>query len=294
MTVVPQADELERRLAEGERRGAALLGEVAKIPAFVRRDFLVALSYRAAFLTDIVGVVFGAFLFYFIGRLIDPASLPSVGGSQLTYFDYAAIGVALGPFLQIALSRVASVIRQEQLAGTLESLLVTPTAPATVQFGSVVYELIYIPIRTGLVLLVLALGFGLHYKASGIPVALAAGLLVVPFIWGLGLMSAASTLTYRRGGGAVDLLVGVLTLGSSAFFPLVLFPAWLTSIARVNPLYLGISSIRTALVTGGGWGPLAGRMALLAPMSVASLVLGLVAFRLALGRERRRGTLGLY
>jgi hypothetical protein len=35
-------------------------------------------------------------------------------------------------------------------------------------------------------------------------------------------------------------------------------------------------------------------MALLVPLSVMSLAIGLAAFRLALARERRQGTLGLY
>ena len=49
----------------------------------------------------------------------------------------------------------------------------TPTSPATVQIGSVSFDLVYIPTRTGIFLGAVALGFGLHIDAGGILPAMA-------------------------------------------------------------------------------------------------------------------------
>ena len=54
-----------------KRRAAVLTGEVAKLPAFLRRDALTALSYRVYFVSDVLGLLSQALLFYF--DLIDTA-----------------------------------------------------------------------------------------------------------------------------------------------------------------------------------------------------------------------------
>ena len=57
---------------------SALAGELRKLPAFVRRDFLVAWSYRLPFIGDWIGLALQAFTFYFVGLMVDPSTLPSL------------------------------------------------------------------------------------------------------------------------------------------------------------------------------------------------------------------------
>ena len=45
-----------------------MLGELKKVPAFVRRDFLVTWSYRFAFLSDFVNMFVQVLTFGLIGR----------------------------------------------------------------------------------------------------------------------------------------------------------------------------------------------------------------------------------
>src|SRR6476646_2257502 len=111
----------------------------------MRRDFLVAWSYRAAFFSDIIGLLVQTVTFYFIGRMVDPRVLPTFGGTRVTYLEFAAIGIVIGAFLSLGLGQVAAAVRQEQLMGTLESLLMTPTTPGTIQIGSVAYQLVFVP-----------------------------------------------------------------------------------------------------------------------------------------------------
>jgi ABC-2 type transport system permease protein len=275
-------------------RWALLVGELRKLPAFIRRDFLVAWSYRMSFFSDAVSLVSLTLVFYFIGLMVDTNKLPTYGGEHVSYIEFAAIGLALGVYTQFGLDRVAGAIRSEQMMGTLESLLVTPTAPATIQVGSVAFNFLYLPVRTILFLLALAVGFGLHLDAGGILPALAILLLYIPFIWGFGVAGAAAVLTFRRGSGLVGLGAMALGLVSGVYFPLDLLPDWIASVSQYNPVALAISGMREALLGGEGWSVVAPKIGLLAVMSIGSLLVGLAAFRLALRRERRRGTLGLY
>ena len=63
-----------------------------------------------------------------------------------------------------------------------------------------------------------------------------------------------------------------------------------------HPLADGIAveGMREPLLGGTGWEGVGRAVAILLPLSAVSLALGAVAFRAALRRERRQGTLGLY
>lgn len=268
--------------------------EARKVPAFLRRDLLVAWSYRLGFFTDIFGLITQVITFYFLGMLVDPTRLPEYGGTRASYLEFVSIGLAVGMFVLVALSRVATAVRSEQMMGTLESVLVTPTNASTVQIGSVAFDVLYIPIRTALFLGLIAVTFGLDMRAGGILPALLVLVALIPFVWGLGVISAAAIVTFRRGAGLVGIGATLMGLVSGAVFPLELLPRWAQAIGEANPIAIAIDGMREVLLGDEGWTAAAHDALVLAPASIASLALGLFVFRLALARERRRGTLGLY
>jgi ABC-2 type transport system permease protein len=281
-------------VAIGASRFGILAGEVAKVPAFLRRDLLVAWSYRAVFISDFVGLAFMITIFYYVGQMLDPEGLPRFNGVRVTYMEFVIIGIVLGAFIQIGLARVATALRNEQAMGTLESLLLTPTATTTIQLGSAAYDLIYVPLRTGIVLLVGAIAFGLGFQPVGIAPALAVLVLFIPFVWGLGLAAAGAVLTFKRGGNAIHIGSTLMLITSGAYFPLELFPRWVEAVAQFNPMALAVDGMRKGLLGGASFAGVASHLLLLGAMSALSLALGAWAFRLGLAREQSRGTLGLY
>ena len=273
---------------------SVLVAEARKVPAFVRRDLLVLLSYRVAFASDLLFIGIQAAMFGFVAQLIDPSKLPTYGGERAGYFEFVMVGVVITTVSGLLLQRVATAIRQEQMIGTLEALLVTPTSATTVQAGSVAFDLLFIPIRMGLLLLVAALTLGLGFEAGGILPSVALLAAFVPFLWGLGLVTAAAIVTFRRGTGVLGVTMSVLGLVSGAFFPLTLLPVWMQTAAGANPVAIVMEGTREALIGGSGWAGVATAMLVLIPFSAVALLAGVAAFRAALDREHRRGTLGLY
>ena len=275
-------------------RLAITLGEVAKLPAFLRRDLLIAWSYRVGFFSDFANLAAQLVLFFFIGKLIESGELPTYGGAQVSYLEFVTLGIVLNVFVQVALTRTSEALRTEQMIGTLEALLTTPTATTTIQLGSAVFDLVYMPLRTGILLLFMALVVRLNLDPSGIAPSVVLLVAFIPFVWGLGMCTAAAILTFRRGGGVMGLGAMVLGLASGAFFPLTLLPGWVATIAEYNPLAIAIEGLRDALLGGTGWTGVGGDLLLLLPISAASVAIGSLLFRTALRRERARGTLGLY
>jgi ABC-2 type transport system permease protein len=271
-----------------------LRGELLKMAAFLRRDFLVNWSYRLAFFSDWANVIFQVALFYFVGRLVDPRKLPSFGGRRPTYIEFVAIGILFSSFLQIGLGRVVTAMRNEQLMGTLESLLMTPTAPTTLQLGSVAYDIVYVPIRMIIFIALVSLVLSAHFALAGFGPAALVLLAFIPLVWGLGMASAAAVLTFKRGTGVVGLGGILVSSVSTTYFPIGVLPGWAQIFARWNPVTIALDATRSALIGRAGWADVVPAFLRLAPMVVISLALGVMAFRLALRRERRRGTLALY
>jgi ABC-2 type transport system permease protein len=272
----------------------AIVEELHKIPAFARRDLLVLLSYRAAMFSDMASVLLQLVVTNFVGKIVDPATLPQFGGQTTTYIEFVSVAIALAAFIQLGLGRVVAAIRQERLMGTLESLVLTPTTPTTIQLGSVVFDLIYIPVRTLLFLALTTIIFNVTYSFSSIGPATGIMLAFIPFIWGLGVISAAGVITFRRGSAMVNAGGIILTIASGTYFPLSVLPEWLQPIAELNPIAKAIDGLRETLLGGAGWHQALSAIAVLIPAAVISLTIGVFAMRLALKRERRRGTLGLY
>lgn len=273
---------------------SALAEESRKLLAFLRRDVLVAWSYRLPFVTDWIAMILQAFVFGFVGKLIRPSALPRFGGQPVDYLEFVAVGIAISSFLAVGLSRLMTVIRQEQVQGTLEALLLTPTAWSTIEVGSAFYDILYVPVRTAVFLGLTALIFDANYHLGGVGPAALVLLAFIPFVWGLGVISAAATLTFRRGAGGVGFLVSIATLGSGAYFPLSVLPDWVQRIAAYNPIAIAVTSMREALLGGSTLIDVWPSVVRLIPMAVLAMILGAVAFRAAIARERRRGTLGLY
>lgn len=282
------------RPIEVPSRSQDLLAESRKVLAFLRRDFLTAFSYRLPFVTDWVSLLVQTLLFAYIGKLIPSDSLPTYNGQPVNYLEFVAVGITLSSFIGVGIGRLSTALRQEQVQGTLEVMLLTPTAWSSIQIGSAFYDIIYVPIRTVVFLGLTTVFFDAVYDTSGWGPSLLVLLCFIPCVWGLGTISAAATLTYRRGSGGVGLIVTVATLGSGAYVPLELMPTWVQELARINPIAIAVTAMRDTLLGGATYADIVPAVARLIPMAIGALVLGAFAFRGAVERERRKGTLGLY
>jgi ABC-2 type transport system permease protein len=233
-------------------------------------------------------------IFNFVGKIVRVDAVGTFGGSQPTYMEYVAVGIAVSSFMAVGLGRVYSVIRQEQLQGTLESLLLTPTAYTTIQMGSVVYDLVYVPVRTFIFLGLTTVVFGTSFNWSGLGPTLAILLVFIPFVWGLGVLAAAWTLTFKRGTGVIGIVTTFVTIGAGTYFPTSVLPSWAEEVFRFSPVTIALKAAREALLGTAGWADTLPSILVLIPCAIVSLAVGVFAFRQALERERRRGTLGLY
>lgn len=272
----------------------SLISEVRKLAAFLRKDALIAWSYRKGVVSDIVSFLGEAALFYFLSLLVDPARMPQLGGTRADYMGFVAVGLTVAAFYQMGVAKMIGAVRNEQLMGTFEALLVTPTAPTTIQIGLVIYDLIRIPVRAGLFLVLADRVFGVNIYWTGLAQAMAITLVFLPFVWGVGAALAAVVVTFRQATAVIGFVNYALLLGSGTYFPMELLPSWLETTINLNPLALALNGARAALLGGAGWGTTLSLIVMILPLSILTWIAGTLGFRFALDRERRAGTLGLY
>jgi ABC-2 type transport system permease protein len=268
--------------------------EIAKVAAFLRRDVLMALSYRTQFASDALMLFGQAVISAFVARIVDPSVLPSFGGRTAGYLTFVTVGIALTSFLQVGLTRLTGVIGSERFLGTLEAVLLSRARITTLQVGWVAYDMLYVPLRSFIFFSIMVVAFGVDIQASGAIPALAFLIVFLPFVWGAGVTSAAATLVFRRAGFVNGILGFTLTFSSGALFPLDVLPAPVAAVAHYSPVAIAVRGSREALIGGVGWAELAPDLALLAVCAAVSLWVGTRIFDYAFRRELRSGAIGLY
>ena len=265
----------------------------AVLAAFLRRDLREALTYKFSFVTSFVAVVLSTATFYFVAKLV-PGDAPSLGPFGGDYFSFAVVGVAFASLLGVFQGGVAAVVRNAQLAGTLEALLVTPASLPAILFGSSLYSLAFQFLRTALHLGVAWAFFGLALGRVNGPGFLAVGALTVLCFLSVGILSASFILVYKTGNPFGWILGTVSGLLGGVVFPVALLPPWIRWASSLLPLTYALDGMRKSLLASAGFAGILPDVAALAAFDAVLLPLSLVAFRLAVRKAKRDGTLAHY
>ncbi len=81
---------------------------------------------------NLIGVFFSVLTFFFIAKLFGKAAAPHLQEYGGDYFPFVLIGIAFSTFLGVGLGTSAGALRQEQMIGTLEAMLITPTRATSI------------------------------------------------------------------------------------------------------------------------------------------------------------------
>jgi len=261
--------------------------------AFLRRDFREALTYKFSFISSVTGILLSSATFYFVAKLV-PAGAPSLGAFGGDYFSFAVVGVAFAGLLGMFQEGLAAVVRSAQLSGTLEALLVTPVPVPIILFGSSLYSLVFQVVRTALHLGVAVAFFGLALGRVNVPGVLAVGVLTVLCFLSVGVLSASFILVYKTGNPFSWVLGTVSGLLGGVVFPVSLLPPWIRWVSSLLPVTYALDGMRKSLLASASFAEVLPDVAALAAFAAVLLPLSLVAFRLAVRKAKRDGTLSHY
>ncbi|HEX9780867.1 MAG TPA: ABC transporter permease [bacterium] len=264
---------------------------MSRLAAFLAKDWRIFASYRAGLAVRAGQILFTVAAFYFIGRLIDAGASPALAPYGGAYFPFVLLGLAFSRYLSASMTGLASALRQEQLQGTLEAVLATPTPLALIAIGNLLSELIW---TTGEIAVYLGAGavlFGLDLGSADLPASLVLLALTVASLSSLGVLSASGILLFREFDPVSWMLGGLMRLVGGVYFPVAILPGWLETMAGWVPLTYALEGMRQAVLMGR---PLAELQPMCAALAAFALVLwpvALVVFAWTIRRLQRDGSL---
>jgi len=261
--------------------------------AFLRRDCLIEVSYKTSFLMQAFGIFFSVLVWYYVSRVISaPPTTPGLEG--VDYFAYVLVGLALLHYLSSALTSFGGKVRGEQMTGTLEAMLLTPTSIGTIVVGSSLWDFLLTSIKVLAYLVIGRLFFGITiYFGSLLPALLIVALTVLAFS-GLGILSAAFVLYLKRGDPITYLVASGSALVGGVFYPPEDMPRWLGGWSHLLPITYALHALRAALLRGSPWSELWPDLRALLLFVAVLLPFGVLAFRFAVRKARQEGSLVQY
>jgi ABC-2 type transport system permease protein len=264
---------------------------VSRALAFLERDLIHQTSYKVSSSLELLSVGVSVLVFHFLSKLVDGDVAREAGTAG--YFGFVVTGMAVSSMLNGAVRSMASELRQAQLVGTLESVLLTPAQPWEVAtWGSLAHMLRNL-VR---VLLFVSVGFAL-----GLPLAsanwLAAALTLITSMLALtpfGVAAAAYVVLFKRGDPISYLVASSSSLLAGVYFPSRLLPPSLAHVGEWLPLTHAIRGFRAALLEGADVQAILPHLLILFAFGAALLPVSAAVFVLAINRARRTGSLSRY
>ncbi|MBU1863234.1 MAG: ABC transporter permease [Candidatus Omnitrophica bacterium] len=267
---------------------------VRKIIALLKKDFLHETSYKLAFIFNIFTVVTTLLIYFFIDKLFGHTMTNHLEKFGVNYFSYVLVSMAVFSYIGVGIGSFSARIRTEQLQGTLESLLLTPTRMFTILLGMCVWNFI---IATADLIIYILLGiFFFHIRFADLNIVSTLTILVLTVISfsSLGIISASFILVLKKGdpiGWIINTFEGLL---GGVYFPITVMPLFLQWIAKCLPITHAIRGMELAVYKGYSLSQLTTEWGILLLLSVVFLPLSIASFTYALKKVRKQGGLSHY
>ncbi len=261
------------------------------VGAFLRRDFLIWSSYRLAVFWQVLGVLLLGGLVYFVGVTLGDGQ-PIGGRRSASFIAFAFSGIAITDVVMQAMYSVPQAIRENQKAGTLEPMLLTPIGAIALLLSSSAFKF---ALALGRMLCYFAvgwvlLGFWHDTNPGAVLIVLVPGVAVFA---ALGSLSAAFVVLVKQGDPVLIAYAAVTAMLSGVFFPIDALPAWVQPLSALVPLTYVLASARAGL-DGAPISQVLASAFLLAALAAVLLPLGVVACNWAVDRAKAEGSLGQY
>ena len=266
-----------------------------RIWAFIVRDWRIQLSYRMQFFLRMLSILIVVTTLFFISKIF-------TGVIESRYSQWSnplaawLTGLAVLNYFMTGFSSLANAIRQEQVQGTLESVLMTPIGVPTVIVASSAWDFVQATFFSSLYLLFGWLFFDVHYRGNFL-LALAFLLLTTVVLSCLGILSASFAMVFKRNDPFGVFLGAGAALFSGVFFPTQMireYAGGLAVISKLLPPTYGLDGIRRVLIEGQGFGQVREPLLTLLVFLAVLLPLSLWVFGRAVRRAKREGSLIQY
>ena len=262
--------------------------------AFIKKDFLVESSYKLSFLLNVFGVLTSILGYFFIDKLFGHRIVSHLEEFGVNYFSYVLLSMAFFSYAGVGLGSFSHRIRSEQMQGTLEALLLTPTKISTILFSLGLWNLLFATLDMAIYIMLGIFLFKISFANVNILSTLVILFLTIISFSSLGILSASFIMVFKRGnpvGWIINSLEGLI---GGVYFPITIMPAWLQFLARFFPITYAIRAIELAVYKGYSILQLNKEIGFLLLFSLLLLPVSLASFKYSLKKAKKNGSLSQY
>lgn len=262
------------------------------ILTMLRASWLSATSYRVQYVYSTLGSVASVVPLFFIAQALQRTMQGAIQHQGGQYFAFVLVGLIAQYYLVQAVNAVPGALGSTIGAGTLDSLMATPTPLPVIITGMSAYSLTLLTVRS---LLMLAFGYllGANVEWRLLPIGIGVLLLVVLAYLPIGLLSAALVIAFRTDGPLRSIVLLTSSLLGGVLYPTHVIPAWLQQISAYIPLTYGLRALRRVILEGESLLQVADDLGMLL-LFCAAIPLGVLVLWTAFQYARREGTLTQY
>jgi ABC-2 type transport system permease protein len=269
-----------------------LIDRFSKAFAIFMRDARLARSYDLQFYFQWATIALQVVAFYFIAKLTSGSPMVKRHVTGGDYFTWVIIGLAFARFQTMAIQCFQMAVRNDQMLGTLEVVLATPTGLPTVVLSAGLWAFVLTACQVAFFLLV-AIPFGLNLSHTNFLTMVVFLILIVVCMSSIGVMAAATIMTYKQNAGTGFVAGSSASLLGGVQFPITLLPLWLQKVSWCLPITHALNGMRAA-VTGLSLAQTWYDAVWLCVATTILLPISLFYFHRAVQRAKMDGTLGHY
>lgn len=267
---------------------------LTKAAAFIKRDFLTEISYKSAFLMNLIGVFFSVLTFFFIAKLFGKAAAPHLQEYGGDYFPFVLIGIAFSTFLGVGLGTSAGALRQEQMIGTLEAMLITPTRATSIVIYLSLWNFIYSSFNILVYLFIGRFIFGIKFSLSHPLLIVVVFFLSILSFSSLGIISSCFVMVFKRGNPVNWIVSSSFDLLGGVYYPITILPGPLQVISHALPITYALQALRGILLTGYSFTQVRTEILALLGFALVLFPLSVLLFEFALKWAKKEGSLSQY
>lgn len=188
------------------------------------------------------------------------------------YIGFVVMGGAMTAFWMNILWSMSSQLYWEKEQGNLALYIIAPNSMMSILLGMALGGMVATTLRALVVTLAGTLLFGVTYQVSSFLQLFAVFTLAMLALYGMGMMLASVFLLFgREAWHMANLAQEPIFLVSGFYFPITSFPFWVSALASLLPLTIGLDAMRQLVFPSGallGFLDVGTEIAILAVLSV--------------------------
>lgn len=267
---------------------------IRKLKAFLKKDFLIFKSYKLLFLLNWGGIISTTVTFYFVSKLFGENMNPYISKYGTGYFPFVIVGIAFSSYLYSSISSFSDNIRTEQLTGTLEMLLLTPTRIRELIIGMSLWDFVFASSRAIGCLLIGILFFGLDISNINIIGSILVLLLTIICFSSVGIISGSIVIFFKKGTPVSWFIGAFSSFFGGAYFPVEILPLPLKSLSYLLPITYSLRALRSTILKGSSIFEVGGDVLALLIYAIILAPIAVTVFKISLRLTKKSGTLAYY